>query len=279
MKVGKVSGRVVGLFLAVSLGAASCVEEPQGEAGAEALELPTEGKADAGVISGPVLVAIVGTVITLVVAAKVVHEANADLQQIIESALQRWQWEKAMEAEERDHAEFIERGLNRVAYNNRSYGGSMTAGSFLNFISAVESLSVETTMTYGADAGRFFRDARVLAVKARHDSDYRNGGCIIANVEGLKTGGIFEGKARYFSPEDVLAAIAAASLSATGQCGAADPDVLDALGAAVPSSPVTFTLDSFLYYGWHNILVLGEFRAACSMPPSLAISKNAALCE
>lgn len=287
MKHGGTS-RGLSLALASTLTLAGCdADEGAREADAavefdldfdETAELPDPaglGKADFGLVSGPVTIYLVGAAIALVAGGYILYNASEDLADVLAESSYRAP-SSVTHAETESLASFIGQAMNRVAHKT-AQRYVVAAGDFVQWINWVDRGEIDSALAFGSAASAFMSDAQRLAAKAKTDPDYE-GGCVVAKVFGKRTGITYEGRAAYSSRFDILAAVAAASIYATTRCGAGDVEVAEALAGAIPDSPPSFSIDTFISYGWHSLNVMYAYRGACQLPPSLAITKDRNAC-
>jgi len=244
----------------------------------ETAELPDPdalGKADFGLVSGPVTVYLVGAAIALLASGYVLYNASEDLAEILAESSSRVP-SSVTYAETESLAEFINDAMNRVAHKT-GRGFVVAAGDFVQWVNWVDRGEINSELAFGAAASSFMAVAQRIAANAKTDPDYEDG-CVVAKVEGKHTGFIYEGRAPYSSRFDILAAVAAASIYASARCGAGDVEVAEALADAIPDSAPSFSIDTFIEYGWHSINVMNAYRGACHLPPSLAITKDRSAC-
>ncbi len=243
-----------------------------------ASELPdpdTLGKADAGVITIPATIYLIGAAIAFVAGTVVVYNASQDLADILAQESYR-SASSITVAETESLASFISDAMRRVAHKT-AQGYVVSASDFVQWVNWVDRGEINGALAFGAAASSFMDSAQRLAAKAQTDPDYEDG-CVVAKVSGKRTGITYEGRSPYSSRFDILAAVAAASIAASTRCGAGDVEVAEALAGAIPDSPLSFSLDTFITYGWHSVQVMNAYRGACQLPPSLAITKDRSAC-
>lgn len=216
------------------------------------------------------------------IAAVVVYEsARPELEAIVSEALERRAFEDELRREEQAEAAHLGRAVNRGFYRNHSFGGYwINTTDLLQVLNQIDGASLSTTAAFGEPARRYMRSLRVIASKARLRPEYRDGGCVKARVRGREAPyPWYEASARYYSPEDVLAAASYASLKAMARCALYDADVMETFYDLAPDSPPSFSLDTFIGYGWKSTRFLYEYGRKCSLPPALAISRDPAGCQ
>jgi hypothetical protein len=220
--------------------------------------------------------------IATIAAAQVYYSSSGELAQIIGDAMDRAAFEHEIRREERDEAAYLNRTINRGFYRNNSYGSYwLRTSDLLSTLNNIENATISTALAFGEGTRRYLRSVRTIAMKARNRTEYRDGGCVKAKVRSLEAPYTWhEAAARYYSPEDVIAAASYASLKAMGKCAKLDADVMESFYALFPDTELpSFSLDSMIEYGWKSFSFLYTYRQKCSFPPALAVSKDPAGCQ
>jgi hypothetical protein len=275
--------------LVLSLLAAGCVGEappaPIADPVLDAIDTPADFTAEdeaKGEVLTLTFVTVVAVALIATVAAITVYESTrADLERIVGDALERRAFEEEIRREEAAEAAHLNRAINRGFYRNNTFGRYwVSSANMIALMNTIEQLNVSTTLGFGAAAKHYTRSLRVLASRARLRSEYRDGGCVKAKVRSKVAPYTWhQAAARYTSPEDVLAAASYASLKAMSKCAMLDAEVLESFYGMFPDSPPSFSIDTFIEYGWKSTQLLYTYGQRCSFPPALAISKDPSGCQ